>query len=302
MDPSSSPGASLAHSVGNALKLALAGILRAGGPGAAAWQKKLVGALGALGAADVAESAVRHAARQAGKRGRDDRGMMARLGRVSVHGPPCPVLVVCATCDRRMCDYTGDEARKRPKEESTPPPVGDPASQGTSPGVRPPAALTAPPAAPLDLSNWLVAASALAELAAAHRHAELQQLADHLHPAVLVDVVMANLQWLPSRADFDAILAAQQQQQHPFLQPGAASDPRVPVDPRMAEDPRLAADPRLATDPRVAQAASVAPTDPRVAASTADPPAKTDPPKAPRPPPGWCRWGQWTWRRRKRGR
>lgn len=74
VDPSSSPGASLAHSVGNALKLALVGILRAGGAGAAAWQKKLVGALGALGASSAAESALRHVARQGGKRGRDDRG------------------------------------------------------------------------------------------------------------------------------------------------------------------------------------------------------------------------------------
>ncbi len=71
VDPSSSPGASLTDSIGNALKLALVGILRTGNAGA--WTKKLVGALGALGAGDAADSALRHVARQA-KRSRDEGG------------------------------------------------------------------------------------------------------------------------------------------------------------------------------------------------------------------------------------
>ena len=117
----------------------------------------------------------------------------------------------------------------------------------------------------------------------------MQQLAVHLHPHVLVDVVMANLQWLPTRMEFDAIMAAQQQQQHPFLQgqPGEPPDPRLAAvaDPRLAAvaDPRLAAvaDPRLAAvaDPRLAAVADprlAAVADPRLAA-VADPRVAHDP-------------------------
>ncbi len=156
--------------------------------------------------------------------------------------------------------------------------------------IPPPPPTGAQPTPTLDLSNYVTVAAAFAELVNAQRHAEVQQLVDHIQPHVLVEVVLANLQWLPGRGEFDAIMNAHQQQQQVQPQQQVYGAPTIggpPQDPRqlvtatggpsgggLPQDPRLArmGGPPGVQDPRAAALAGALGTqgagvqDPRMAA------------------------------------